>query len=82
MELTIHPLSELFEQLGLPSDVSSIEAFILQHSPIPDDMELCAAPFWTSTQAHFLREEWVNDADWAPTVDYLNAALRQSKKKE
>ena len=82
MELSTHHLNELFEQLGLPADAGSIENFIIEHSPLSQDLELCAAPFWTSTQAHFLREELLKDADWAESIDYLNAALRQSKKKE
>lgn len=75
MEHAIHPFSELFAQLGLPDDHASIQQFIAIHSPLPDGMRLEEAPFWTPAQAQLLREERLDDADWAMVVDRLNVAL-------
>ena len=75
MEHAIHPFSELFAQLGLPDDHASIQQFIATHSQLPDDMRLEEAPFWTPAQAQLLREERLDDADWAMVVDRLNVAL-------
>ena len=78
MEHAIHPFSELFAQLGLPDDHASIQQVIATHSPLPDDMRLEEAPFWTPAQAQLLREERLDDADWAMVVDRLNVALHGS----
>lgn len=75
MDQTVHPFSELFAQLGLASDEASIRAFITEHAPLPDNMRLEEAPFWSDAQSQLLREERVDDADWAPVVDQLNLAL-------
>lgn len=75
MESSIHSISNLFAQLGLPSDQTAIESFIKTHSPLATNILLSDAPFWTSAQASFLREEILNDADWAEVIDQLNARL-------
>jgi hypothetical protein len=75
MELSTHSLSSLFEQLGLQSDPASIESFISTHSPMATYVLLSEAPFWTTAQASFLREEILNDADWAEVIDQLNTRL-------
>ena len=75
MELSIHSLSNLFTQLGLSSDELAIEQFIKTHSPLSTNTLLSDAPFWTPTQASFLREEILNDADWAEVIDQLNTKL-------
>ena len=75
MESTVHPFSELFAQLGLADDSASIQQFIDTHSPIPNDMRLEDAPFWSTAQSQLLREERRDDADWAMVVDRLNVAL-------
>ncbi|QBH00545.1 DUF2789 domain-containing protein [Xanthomonas oryzae] len=75
MEQPVHPFSELFAQLGLPSDEASICNFIAEHSPLPGDMHLEDAPFWTPAQSQLLREERRDDADWIGTIDQLNIAL-------
>ncbi|WP_018311407.1 DUF2789 domain-containing protein [Cupriavidus sp. UYPR2.512] len=77
MESTFHQFSELFAQLGLASDEASIRSFIGTHAPLPDNVELAEAPFWTPAQATLLRDELLDDADWAEIVDQLNLALRQ-----
>ena len=72
----IHQFSELFAQLGLPADEPAIRQFIATHSHLRSDIELADAPFWTDSQAAFLKEEKQGDADWAELVDQLNLALR------
>jgi hypothetical protein len=76
MEMSFHRFSELFAQLGLPDGDADIRSFLRTHSPLPPQMLLADAPFWTPAQATFLREEIREDADWAEVVDRLNAALR------
>jgi hypothetical protein len=39
---------------------------------------LSDAPFWTPSQAAFLREEILEDADWASVIDELNVDLHGS----
>ncbi len=77
MDMSAHRFTELFAQLGLPSDEPAIRHFIATHSPLAADIVLADAPFWTAGQAAFLREEISRDADWAELVDQLNAALRR-----
>src|SRR3546814_11027280 len=78
MEQSIHAFHNLFEQLGLPNDDVSIRRFIETHSPLAEDVYLADASFWTPAQAAFLREEILEDADWAEVVDRLNIADRKS----
>jgi hypothetical protein len=75
MEAPMHSINNLFAQLGLPSDEASVAQFIKTHSPLPAGVTLSEAPFWMPTQASFLREELLNDADWAEVIDKLNALL-------
>lgn len=76
MDATFHRFSELFQQLGLPADEPSIRTFIAAHRPLAGTVPLHEAPFWTPAQAALLREQIVQDADWAEVVDQLNVALR------
>ncbi len=78
MDIEFPRFPELFAQLGLDDDVASIRAFIASHSPLPGDVRLEDAPFWTPAQARMLRESLVEDADWAEVVDRLNLALRSA----
>ena len=78
MQSAFHRFSELFAQLGLPSDPPSIAEFIATHAALPGNVELADAPFWTPAQAAMLRNEIADDADWAEVVDQLNVALRAS----
>ena len=75
MEQPIHSLASLFKQLGLDADAASIDAFIASHSPLPAGMKIGDAPFWTPSQAALLKEEVLDDADWAVVVDELNMLL-------
>ena len=76
METPIHSLTSLFDQLGLDSTDQAIETFIDDHRPLPGNIELHRADFWSASQASFLKEEIDEDADWAEIVDQLDALLR------
>jgi len=76
MEHGFHPLTELFDQLGLPSDATSIDAFVAKHCPLDYAITLADAPFWNTAQAQFIRETLEADADWVEAVDHLDALLR------
>jgi hypothetical protein len=39
------------------------------------DMRLADAPYWSPSQAAFLREALSQDAEWAVVVDQLSKAL-------
>jgi hypothetical protein len=77
METPVHTMENLFAQLGLRSDPDAIASFVAAHSPLAPDVPLADAPFWTPAQARFLREEIVEDADWAEIIDQLNASLHR-----
>ena len=79
MESPVHSLPALFKQLGLPHDPVSIEQFVASHSPLKPELKLAEAFFWTDSQKAFLREEILEDADWAEVVDELNVLLRSSR---
>lgn len=76
MESNLHSLTNLFTQLGLPSNPSDIQTFIQSHRPLDAKIALSDAPFWTAPQAKFLRDQIENDADWSGVVDKLNTILR------
>lgn len=77
MEHIFHPFHELFEQLGLGGKPEEILSFLQAHAPLPHEVALADAPFWTSSQAEFLRDALAADSDWIVVVDALNAALRR-----
>ncbi|EQM77949.1 DUF2789 domain-containing protein [Stutzerimonas stutzeri] len=79
MELPNKDMTTLFEQLGLPSDPASIDDFIASHAPLPNHVKLAEAPFWSDAQRAFLRDEWIEDAEWAPIVDELNVRLHEEQ---
>lgn len=76
MENNNHSLEHLFEQLGLASSDKGIEKFINNNAPLPGNVELHQAGFWTPSQASFLKQSKDEDADWAEIVDILDAMLR------
>jgi hypothetical protein len=76
MQSPTHDLPALFKQLGLPADQAGIDRFISTHAPLAATLSLAEAPFWTAAQSAFLREEILEDADWAEVVDQLNLMLR------
>jgi chromate reductase, NAD(P)H dehydrogenase (quinone) len=75
LDTDFHTLGDLFRQLGLPDAPAHVEQFIRQHGPLPAGMALCDAPFWTPSQARFLREQLQADADWSGVVDRLATRL-------
>lgn len=77
MEASLHTLNNLFAQLGLPNSDEDIENFIQTHSHLAGYISLADAPYWTASQAAFLREEILKDADWAEVIDQLNARLHK-----
>lgn len=76
MERPVHNMSNLFAQLGQANDEAAIARFIETHSPLADNLQLHEAHFWNVSQAGFLRQALVDDADWAEITDQLNAELR------
>jgi len=75
MDTSAHTLSNLFAQLGLPSDQAGMEDFIASHRPLGNGVALYRASFWTTSQRAFLKEEIIEDADWASVIDELNERL-------
>jgi len=75
MESPNHQFHELFDQLGLPSSEAEIREFISVHRPLPGDVKITEATFWTEPQKRLLKELLLQDADWAEVVDQLNVAL-------
>lgn len=76
MDSAYHSMVTLFEQLGLPSEPDKIDEFISRHRCLLDGVSLESAPFWTDSQADFLREALQQDSDWTEAVDQLDARLR------
>lgn len=76
MDTSKHSLGTLFEQLGLASDDASISQFVTRNGPLPREIALADAPFWSEGQSHFLREGLEEDSDWAEQIDELDAMLR------
>jgi hypothetical protein len=79
MESSLHSMTHLFAQLGLPSGAADIQAFIEGRRPLPTSFALHEAPFWTASQAEFLREQVQDDADWAGIIDRLDSGLREAR---
>lgn len=76
MQTNLHTMNNLFAQLGLPNDEAAIEKFIASHRPLDNGIALYRAPFWSAAQRAFLKEEIIEDADWAAVIDELNGCLR------
>lgn len=76
MDTSIHSLSTLFDQLGLPSTAAAIELFIILHQTLPSETRLAEAQFWSEAQRAFLEEAIDEDADWAELVDQLDSRFR------
>ena len=75
MDTSNHTLGTLFQQLGLPNQPKSIDAFINNHS-LSDEIPLEHAAFWNAAQAQLIKESIEQDADWAVVVDQLDSQLR------
>ncbi len=68
-------MKDLFTQLGLDNSDEAIEQFITKHRGMNDSRHIEEAPFWTDSQATFLRSALLDDAEWAEVIDQLNAQL-------
>lgn len=79
MEPHTHTMSQLFSQLGQHSDAAAIARFITAYRPLPGEIRLSDAAFWTPTQAAFLHEAIQDDSDWSEIVDQLNSALHAQR---
>lgn len=51
-----HSLEDLFAQLGLNSDLESIEDFISQHRPLPTRWRFTEQPYGVQRNAPFSRK--------------------------
>ncbi|MBJ2348385.1 MULTISPECIES: DUF2789 family protein [Pseudomonas] len=78
MEQPSHELKTLFDQLGLPSDGTAIDDFIMAH-PLDPNTKLVDAPFWSDQQQDLLREWLLADGEEAVLVDQLNVRLHDGK---
>lgn len=74
MDTSSHDLTALFAQLGLPSDMASINSFIANHE-LPPGTRLPFASFWTPAQRQFLKEALNDDAEWAEAADEMAMLL-------
>jgi Protein of unknown function (DUF2789) len=72
-----HSMTELFDQLGLPSDEASIASFIESNHPLEMATRFYDAAFWTPAQAAFIKQNMANDGDWAILIDSLNVSMRE-----
>ncbi|WP_411728095.1 DUF2789 domain-containing protein [Methyloglobulus sp.] len=77
MDTSIHTLQTLFFQLGLASNEEQIRVFIEKHRPLPRNIALSEADFWSEAQAAFLAEAIEEDSDWCALVDELDSLLRE-----
>lgn len=68
-------MSELFKQLGLSDDQTSIDLFISQHDGACRHCGLVQAPIWSESQRSFLHEAVAQDSEWSMTAEALMAAL-------
>lgn len=59
MQPAHHRFHEMFAQLGLPNHPAAIRHFVREHAPLADGVHLPDAPFWSPSQARFLREAQV-----------------------
>jgi hypothetical protein len=69
-------MTNLFNQLGLPSEPQDIADFIDAHRPLPEEIRLTKADFWSTAQASFMEEKLSADDHWAVVIDSLNTSLR------
>ena len=76
MDTTTPSLNTLFQQLGLKSNDSDIDQFIRQHK-LHRRTLIEDAPFWSSSQAQFLKEERRQDGNWSEVIDYLDGLLHK-----
>lgn len=74
MQEPFHPMSQLFSQLGLDNRPQAITRFVDEH-PLPQEISIVAAPFFSYSQCEFLREGREEDSDWCELIDQLEVML-------
>lgn len=75
MQSPFHTVTDLFLQLGLRADASSIAAFIEDHAGAFQTCALPDATIWTESQRAFLNESIIDDSDWAIPAEQLTSLL-------
>lgn len=75
MRGNVNTISDLFKQLGLPSDPAAIEAFIALHEGACTHCALPHASIWTESQRAFLTQAVADDSDWALPAEELAGML-------
>ncbi|GAC33508.1 DUF2789 family protein [Paraglaciecola polaris] len=69
-------MGDLFEQLGLGGEERDILAFIDEHKGLRQGVHIEDAEFWTKSQAGFIKNALLEDAEWAELIDQLNTRIR------
>ncbi|TXH02232.1 MAG: DUF2789 family protein [Rhodocyclaceae bacterium] len=75
MRGNVNTMSDLFKQLGLPSDNAAIEDFIARHEGVCTHCTLPHAPIWSESQRAFLEQAVADDSDWALPAEELAGML-------
>ncbi len=76
MEIFIHNLESLFQQLSLPSSYDDIARFVTTHH-LQNNQDIISAEFWNLSQKQFLQEAKQQDADWVEQIDLLDSLIRK-----
>ena len=77
MATPAHSMSQLFDQLGLPSGNQEIDKFIEQQKQVADSKRIYETDFFSDSQRTFLKEVKEHGGDWAELTDTLDFLLRQ-----
>ena len=64
------------DALIIEGSAQDIDAFIHDHRPLDNSVQLADAEFWSPTQREFLREALEQDSDWSEVIDQLDTRLR------
>ena len=74
MDTSTHTMETLFQQLGLSTNSTSVEAFI-SNNHLPQNIPLEQAACWSAGQAQFIHDALEQDSDWSELVNQLDAQL-------
>lgn len=74
MSRSIYSVNEVFDHLGLASDVNSIRDFVRAHRHLQSESML-ALDCWTDEQRAFIEEALGDDTDWCKLIDRLESRL-------
>ena len=77
MHGNVYTMSDLFKQLGLPSDPKSIADFISHNAGVCRLTPLAQAPMWNDCQRAFLKEAIAQDAEWCIPAERLTSLLSE-----